>query len=288
MIEVELRYDGQEAGEGFLDFYDAAKALAGFQRSLALTTHLVVNGEIITHAPTLQGASIYFPAVEQGSWKSKALIVLGTAFTVGAVGKDSPVGHVVTSMYDYVLSETMGFHPDYDKTLQQQYQEHLESKGITREKVDSLIEKTENNIAEMHRPIVASETAGRGDVYAGAGAERKLGPELSPFTYEYVKQTTRSNDTFTMLGKVSSYNVNTYKGRIFLLDERRPIPFELLTEARTLSQVATITRSQHRNGQNRSDTRAIIEVEAYRLESVTGALKRLHVVGVRETAASTS
>lgn len=280
MIEIELRFDGEEADDGRLEFYDAARALIGFQRSLALTTHLVLNGEIITQAPSLDGATIYIPAIEQGSWKTKALIVLGGAFAVGSVGKDSPVGHVVTSVYDYVLSETMGFHPDYDKTLQEQYHEHLMAQGITREKIDSLIEKTENAVADMHRPIVASETALRAEVLEGPRGERQLGPDLSAITYDYVRQTTRSSDTMSMRGKVTSYNVNTYKGRIFLFDERRPIPFELMPEARNRQQVGIITRSQHLNGQNRTDPRAIIEVDAFRLESVSGTLKRLHVIHV--------
>lgn len=256
MIEIQLKYDGAEAERGILDFYDATRALVGFQRSIALTTHLVLNGEIITQAPSLRGAEIYVPAIEEGSWRTKALIVIGATFSAGSVGQDSPVGHMVTSLYDFVLSETMGFHPDYEKTLQAQYYEHLQEKGITREKVDSLIEKTEGSVADMHRPVVASETAFRGDVYAGSRAERKLGPELSPITYEYVRQTVRSEKPATYLGKISSYNVNTFKGRIFLLDEHRPVPFELIPEARNRENVGLITQSQHRNGQSRARSRS--------------------------------
>ncbi|HEY0413912.1 MAG TPA: hypothetical protein VGD66_12310 [Allosphingosinicella sp.] len=153
VIEVELKFTGAESDNGFLNFYDAARALAGFERSLALTTHLVLNGEIITQSPALKGADIYLPHIEEGSWKAKAVVALSAASVVLSAGKDSPLGHVVTSVYDYVLSETMGFHPDYDKTLQQQYREHLAEKGITKEKLDSLSEKIEPSVAEIHRPI---------------------------------------------------------------------------------------------------------------------------------------
>ncbi len=278
MFEVELRFTGQEADRGLLDFYDASKALVGFQRSLALTVHLAINGEIITQAPSLSGAEIYFPAVEEGSWKSKAVVILGGAFALGSVGKDSPVGQMVTSLYDYVLSETMGFHPDYDKTLQQQYAEHLKEKGITKEKVDSLIEKTEASVAEMHRPVVASETAGAGEVSTGGPHKKKLGPELSIYTYEYVKRTIRSPDVTEIVGTVSSFNNNTYKGRLFSFAERRPIPFEILPDSRSRHIRGILTNSQHLAGQNPSDPKAVVKLSVYRLDSVTGRLKRLHVI----------
>jgi hypothetical protein len=54
-MEFELVFKGGRADEGIIEFYDVARALTGFQRSLALTTHLVLNGEVITQAPSAQG-----------------------------------------------------------------------------------------------------------------------------------------------------------------------------------------------------------------------------------------
>ena len=83
------------------------------------------------------------------------------------------------------------------------------------------------------------------------------------------------------IGVVSSYNINTYKGRIYSFAEKRPIPFELMSEARDRRTVGLITNSQHLNGQNRDDPNAVISLSAYKLVSSTGSLKRLHVVGAR-------
>ena len=276
MTELELRFTGEEADQGLIDFYDAARALAGFQRSLALVTHLVLNGEVITHAPSLAGAQILFPAVEEGSWKSKAVIVFGGAFALGSVGKDSPVGHVVTSVYDYVVSETMGFHPDYDKTLQQQHAEYLAAHKISREKIDSVIEKTENSVADMHRPVVASGTASAGHITEGSLPKNRIGPDLTEFTYEYVKTTVRDPSLSETVGYVSSFNNNTFKGRIFSIEEGRPIPFELMPETRDRRSVGIITRSQHAAGQKQYDSAAII-LTGHKLVSTTGRLKRLHI-----------
>ena len=91
MIEVELRYTGNLADHNRLDFYDASQALMGLQRSLAIFTHLALNGEVITQAPSLKGAQIITEAPREGSFRSKAWIVIGGMFAMGSVGKDSPV-----------------------------------------------------------------------------------------------------------------------------------------------------------------------------------------------------
>jgi hypothetical protein len=64
-VRFSLVFEGEEADTNRLDFYDAADALTGFQRSLALTTHLMLNGEIIVQAPSLRGARIYLDVPEQ-------------------------------------------------------------------------------------------------------------------------------------------------------------------------------------------------------------------------------
>lgn len=283
MIEIELKFTGAESDNGYLNFYDAARALAGFERSLALTTHLVLNGEIITQSPSLRGAEIYLPHIEEGSWKARAVVALSAASVILSAGKDSPLGQVVTSVYDYALSETMGFHPDYDKTLQQQYHEHLKEKGISKEKLDSLAEKIEPSVAEMHRPLAITRTAFSAQILATQKLIR-LGPEMSLSTYEYVKQTIKEDETVDIVGVVTSYNLNTFKGRFLVFEEHRPIPFELTEGARNKRNVAALTSSQHFHGQDRKDPRAALKLKARRLVSTTGRLKRLHVSGAERAA----
>ena len=284
MIEVMLRYEGALAERHSLDFYDAARALVGFERSLALVTHLVINGEIITQAPALKGAQIITSAPDEGSWKVKATII-GAIFTVGSVGKDSPVGQIVTSVYDYVLYSSMGFHVDYDKTLQQQYSEHLASKKITEAKVKSLIEKSEASLADMHRPIVASRTATHANIFGSAGDRKPLsplGPDMNFITYDHLMENIYSDFEETLSGKVSSYNLNTYKGRMFVVEEGRTVPFELVDTGKTPAQTGLITMSLRMNDADRRDENALIAFDVYRVLSKNGRLKGLRVTAVRQ------
>jgi len=276
-MEFELTFDGGMAEKGLIEFYDAAKALSGFQRSLALTTHLVLHGEVIVQAPSASGFEIFIPPFIEGSWKSRAKIVLGATFAVGAVGMDSPIGHMVTSIYDAVLSNTMGFHVDYNKTLQELYSESQKDKPITPEKIDSLCEKLEASIADMHRPIVISQSANRAQLSRCGPFKGDIGPLMSPLTYEYVKQTTRDKDISTIVGHVSSYNINTYKGRIFSLEENRPIPFELDEGARTKKIVGILTNSQHLNGQEEFCANSLVELTCNKMISANGKVKRYMV-----------
>ncbi|WP_146130846.1 hypothetical protein [Sphingopyxis lindanitolerans] len=279
MIEFELKFDGGFADQGLIEFYDAAKALAGFQRSLALTTHLAINGEIITQAPYARGFKIFVPPFQEGSWKTKAIIVLGATVTLTSAGKDSPLGHLVTSIYDAALYNTMGFHVDYDKTLQQLYSENSRP-SITPEKLDSLCEKIENSIADMHRPIVISETATRAQVEKCGSRSGSIGPVMSPMTYEYVKQTRREDEESFVDGFVSSYNINTFTGRLYSEEEGRPIPFELEEGARVRRIVGMLTRSQHINGQSRFDPKARVRLHCHKLTSPNRKIKRLSVSSV--------
>lgn len=140
MAEIALSFQGNLADRNSIDLYDAARALTGFQRSIALTTHLILNGEIITQAPKLKGAKIITTAPEDGSWKITATVMVAL-WTLGTASKDTPFGHILFSAYDYVVKETLGFHVDYEKSIGLQYEEYLASQKITQEKIDSLIEK---------------------------------------------------------------------------------------------------------------------------------------------------
>src|ERR1700692_4045135 len=65
-------------------------------------------------------------------------------------------------------------------------------------------------------------------------------------------------------GLVSSYNVNTFHGRVYVVDEQRPIPFVLTERARNEAAVAKIVRSLARNAVTR-DTESDIEFGALKI-----------------------
>ncbi|WP_374633142.1 hypothetical protein [Ferrovibrio sp.] len=287
-LHFNLIYDGLTAHDHAIDMYDAAQALLGFQRSLAITTHLVLNGTVITQAPSLTGAKILSLPIEEGSWKVVAAIV-GGIWAAGQAPKDTALGHLMASAYDYVVSETLGFNIDFEQTLKKQYDEFQKNKPVNsisvprleQSKFDAVIEKCETSMREIHRPIIWSKTAKSGKITLDTGAPQpKVMIPLNRETYNYISATDTSKKAFDFEGYVSSYSINTLKGRIYITSENRPIPFELAESARGALDVIQIVDSLRANASDRFKSKGKIRGKAYKKKSPSGRLKGLLVTEI--------
>lgn len=288
-MKFALSFEGNDADDHLLDFYDAAEALRGFQRSLALTAHLVLNGEIITEAPSLKGARVMITSPEAGSWKVIAAIgmLMSGVSVVGTASRDSVYGHLATSLYDYVINESLGFHVDFDKTLGMQYEEEVKKRKsivpvVTQSQADSLIEKVERSVKQMHRPIYASKTAEQARVVSIFKKQKYPIAVLDASSYDYLHLTTASPHTESFIGKVSSYNINTFKGRVYIPNEQRPVPFELDERARDVVTVGRITESLRLHALNAGQQFGLIAFTGHRLESSSGRLKQVLITSVSQ------
>lgn len=284
-VSIKISYEGFAADQNYLDLYDAAHALISFQRSLALTTHLVLNNEIITQAPSLKGARILAHPVKEGSWELVATIVAG-AWVIGTAPKDTPLGHLVYSVYDYMLQKTLGVKVDFNKSIREAYLEQKEKdkeiRVIEESKVESLIEKTGVAIREMHRPIYKTQTARSAKITAIIGSTTKhIGTDLTVQTYEHLRDIHHGADVETFYGIVTSYNSNTYKGRIYIPEINRPIVFELHESARNTDVYNIITTSLKAHALKKtSDVGALIQIGAIKNLTNSDSLKSLTVFEV--------
>jgi hypothetical protein len=286
-ITFEFKFEGNDSDEHRIDFYDVNQALIGFQRSLALTTHLVLNGKIITQAPSLKGARIYALPSEESSWKMTAAISLALTgiYHLGTTPHDTPVGHIIFSMYDYVISESLGFHVDYDKSLGELYEEAKEKAPklpqLDQTRADSLIEKCSSAVKEMHRPIFMNATATTGVLSSNFnGRNIPLNAPLTLDTYEYLHETHVEPGTVDIVGRISSYNANSYKGRIYVPTEGRPITFELVPSARSRATITLIMSSLRASALERRTNNGYIKCKVIRELSKSGQLKRYRIIGI--------
>ena len=282
MTDFALSYSGKEASRGEIDFYDVAHAMVGFQRSLALTAHLVQNNEIITQAPSLKNARIFVSPPREGSWEVVASAIFGAGASVALAPKDSAAGRMTRRVYDYVLKNALGKDVDFEQAFGDGVEAQIADGHITESKLDSLTEKCENAIIEMHRPIVWSGTALGARVYINGDKDKRVGPRLTPETYEHAKRTVELKTPELFIGMVSSYNANTYKGRIFIPEEGRPIPFELSDTVRNRAVVKEVTGSLSQNALSRSNSQGRIGLKAFRRESSSGRLKSLYVIEIQD------
>lgn len=291
-VTFKLSFHGGETDNHEIDLYDVAHALVGFQRSLALTTHLVLNDEIITQAPALKNASIRALPPSAGSWEIMAGVsIAATAiYYLGTAPRDTPLGHLIYSAYDYVIKAALGARVDYNKSLGQQYEELKAKKFdgylLNQSRFDSLVEKCEPALRELHRPISGKGTAESAKITAKiAGPPKEVGVTLTPDTFSYLDETFQEQALTNFVGRVTSYNSNTYKGRIFVSAEGRPIAFELFHSARDAGSLAAITGSLTANTLHPKDKKlGYFKFSGFRKVSRTDMLKGIVITSVSKVA----
>lgn len=288
LLQFTLSFTGELADEHRIDLYDVSQAIIGFQRSIALTTHLVLNQKIITQAPALKGAEILaFPPTD-GSWKINSVVVLTALYGLGTLENNSPLGHLVYSLYDYVVSESLGVHVDLNKSLSQLYEEAQKNKVklplIKQHQADSLIEKCNTAMHEIHRPIYMTGTAGKAEITATINRERlPLETSFSLQTWEYIHETRTSDEEEEFVGRVSSYNSNTYKGRIYVEKFGRPVSFELSKNSRGQKIVELVTSSLQSNALRAyKEDEGRVYFKGYQRTSRSGQLKSLLITDLSD------
>lgn len=291
----DLKFNGKWADQHAVEFYDVSHAMAGFERVVSLTTHLLINGKVITQSPSAKGFKLVALPPEEGSWKLTVGLVgaMGpTIMAFGTAAPDTAFGWLTKSAVEYVVQETLGFTPNFDETLGAQIKKYRSSQqgrpicdDLSVERFDSLVEKTESGVKAIHRPIVYSgsaEVASFG--YRVGPDEGQMNVYADANTFEYIDKTITSDDFSEYCGIVSSYNANTFRGRLYISEEKRTVPFELGDTVRNTSVVNAITASLSANATQAlaggsGSTREVC-FTAYRNETKTGRLKSLLVVEV--------
>lgn len=134
----------------------------------------------------------------------------------------------------------------------------------------------------MHRPIFKTNTAESAEIYSIVGREQvSFESSLSIDTYEYMYEEYTENDAVIIEGRISSYNSNTYKGRVYVREEGRPVSFELTSNARNDKSVKLIVASLSENALGNHDEEwSVVYCLVYRNRSKAGHLKSYTVLSV--------
>lgn len=290
----ELRFQGRWASSNQIEFYDVAQALVGFERVISLTNHLLLNGDVITQSPSATGFRLVALPAEEGSWKWTIGLALGfgqLVHTFGTAPPDTAFGWLSKAAVEYVIQESLGFTPNFDETLAPQIERYRRQSpkqridgNLSIDRFDSLIEKTESGLKSVHRPIMFSQSAEVANFSWRSGStEKPIEAYASKDTFDYVDRIITSEDFSDYTGDISSYNSNTYKGRMYVPKLERTVPFELSEDCRTTSNIRTITQSLSDNAVTRTRGSAPathITFQALRNETPSGRLKSIYIVSV--------
>lgn len=281
-INLELKFTGKLANENKIEMYDAWQALAGFHRSLAITTNLIITGELISRSQSLQHAEIFLKPIEIGSWKSVVAITAGTTALLTA-STDSLGGHLVFSAYHYVIKKATGIDVDYDDgALQEQLRRRKTTTGkaINIERLDKVVERCEGSVLKMHRPIAISGSAEKGEIYCYG--PRLIAPiklaEINRSTHSYVANPTQSSSPQLLRVKISSYDIRTFSGRAHVYGIKdRVLVFELVNCCKEPKQIELIIESMKIHANDSNDDASFIFFKCQGIETIDGQLRNLLV-----------
>ncbi|TAM09445.1 MAG: hypothetical protein EPN72_01140 [Nevskiaceae bacterium] len=226
-LKVKFVYEHGTADDNRLDLYDGAKSLEGIARTLTITTHALLNGEIRTRADAANGAEFYIQAPRSGSFIYEATIFFGGAITSG----------VFYDFLKYTLNEAIGRLED--APLRPALQDRIEPT------IGELPAVLENALLDVHRPLMQAPemllkiTRPRGEVLAVF--DRETGLNLRPH-----------NETLDdpVLGNVTRYNTLSRWGKLYDRSEGRVISFHL-SEDLTVHERSLITWSLHESNLKR-------------------------------------
>ncbi|MDD3312004.1 hypothetical protein [Pseudodesulfovibrio sp.] len=242
ILDISIKYcEGMHAINSSIDLYDLSVALNGLHRSLALTTHYFCHREIITKAPFVRGINILSKPPTIGSFEVTASVWLTTGiiaslpaiYKVLTAPKDTVLGHIVWSLYDMVIHKTTGQFVDFDKSI---YAQYIDKEEYETKRIESLAQKLESSVKNIHRPIMTRSALS--STLSTAGEPSIV---FNSQTLDLTNRLTIESEAQMLIGRVAGYSANTKSGMIYSQKENRAIPFEL--EKGCDVNTKTLTRS---------------------------------------------
>ena len=182
----------------------------------------------------------------------------------------------------------MGIHVDFNKSLGVLYEEAQKNKQklpeIRESQADSLLEKCHTAIRELHRPIYKNQSAVEGRIVANiTGRSIPMHTVLTQETYEFISDTQTTEVPEIFEGLVTSYNTNTFKGRVFIPKFGRPISFDISPIIRTPHTARIITTSLRNTAIKALEVRGSqVHLLAVRNTSRSGHLKSITILKISD------
>lgn len=273
IFNFKARFDGgSEAKHHQVNLYDLSVSLRGIHRTFTIIGNFIQTDEIITRVPDAKGISILTQPIEKGSIALSISIAFSAAIYAMSQSKESVLGHLTWSCYDYLVKKATGKHVDPDKSL---FYTWYSDKGDPTPRIASLIHKTESALLDMHRPIITKSA----DILH-INPEHGLGITLDSKTYDAINNTHIYPDSTLFCGRTSSYNANTQSGMIYVDSEQRAIPFEFdkdaLIDATFIARsLSMYTRSKHLKSRT-----GFFEFQARKVCSSGDYLKKLIITNI--------
>jgi len=222
-LKIRFKFENGSADSHVLNAYDAAQALNGIARALNITLHAFLHDEVKKQGDTADGVEVLLTAPKPGSFIYEIAMQFGELVVAGLT-------------YDFIkhaFNEAIG--NDLDDNRNEALRTRIEPT------LGELPASLETALLDVHRPIAQSPAM-------KLTVMRPRGEVLAVFDSESIRQlqpvvVDLDGATF---GHVTRYNTLSMWGKLYSLEERRVVSFQVVDELDT-AQRALITWSLHQN-----------------------------------------
>jgi hypothetical protein len=209
-IPFELHYDGDESKFKELDFYYGTDSMGGAAEAIAITTHAIINEEVVKQTPAVKGFSLNFKNSSPGSFRQKFEIEFHGAMAVSALTGMGVPAFIET--LTLVLGMPMGGTTKSDRRKTTKWLEKMDD-------LDELLERLRRPLIRIHHPV-----SGQGYKVTLKRAQTKI-LTFDGLTNKYMTEDVKDPQEKTIVVAVSRFNGRRCTGRFIDSHDAESISF---------------------------------------------------------------
>ncbi|WP_085612064.1 MULTISPECIES: hypothetical protein [unclassified Pseudomonas] len=264
-ITFVIRYhDGASKFHG-LNMYYGADSFGGMAEAVALTTHAIVNNEILTQTPSTKGFSLDFKESHEGSYIQKFILEFTDADAIRVVEYLRPAGFM--ELMTFHLASPLGLNPKIESDVAKRWFRSYMNDSET------LLERLSRPLTRIHHPV------------SGQGYQVTLFKSRTPFlsfnerTLDYLSGSEVNDRAEELLMGVSRFNARTGTGRFIEDEQSDSISFSPLKAGLTRKAKSLLANSLKDLAEDRFTQ---VKVEVRRVMARDGRTKHLILQAVHE------
>lgn len=194
--------------------YYGADALSGFAEALAITTHAIVNNNVVTQTPAVKGFKLDFKEAHEGSYVQKINLEFTDAEAIRVINYLRPKGFI--ELLTFHLASPLGLNPRIESDAAKRW--HRTSMDDS----EKLLDRLGGPLKKIHHPVY-----GQGyKVVLYKNRTTMLG--FNENTFDYLTGSTVSERVEVVEAAVSRFNARTFTGRIIEEEDADSISFSPL------------------------------------------------------------
>lgn len=215
-IPLALKYNLPSEKRGRIDLYSGPKSIFGFAKIIQLSTHLILNHEVISRSTRAKGAEFHMLPSKEGSFVQQVIVVVQNypAESLASTIAINVLSNHISDALKWLVKSASGLIDEEYKPFEPRLGTDLEPYFDDLQVVlDGPIREAHNSVERLGGNVTLLDTHGN---------------EIVTFdedTLGYIKEANLSDQHEEITGHVTRYNVLTGNGRLKDYRNNKVIPF---------------------------------------------------------------